>query len=173
MEKVPAFLLSHGTGSRQVNIFEYLNNHQDPHFRRVLYHYINFKANDKSKMSGSLPTTDRPPEISLWTSRARPANLPDYKRNGRTFGMFVDSILKWWGRVQPSWRSFECGVVSREVQGNWEGLRSPRVNGLLNVVVLVYWWGRILEEHEPEGAVRTNYEYFADDVAWVLSHLST
>ena len=172
-EKVPAFLRNHGKGNRRVNIFKYLNELQDPHFQRVLFHYINFEANDKSNASGSLPTTDRPPEISQWTSRARPINLPEYTRDGRTFRTFVDSILNWWGSIQPPWRSFEPGVVSREVRGDWEALRAPRINGLLNVVILVYWWSRILEEHKPEDGVRANYEIFADDVAWVFSHLYT
>ena len=171
--KVPAFLRSHGTGNRRVDIFKYLYERQDPHFRQVLLHYINFEANDKSGANGSLPTTNRPPEIAQWTGRARPASLPDYEKAGRTFSTFVDSTLGWWGSIQPSWRGFERGVVSREIRGDWEGLRSPRINGLLNVVVLVYWWGRILEEHRPEGAVRADYEFFANDVAWVLSHLST
>ena len=156
-----------------MNIFKYLNELQDPHFQQVLFHYINFEANDKSNASGSLPTTDRPPEISQWTSRARPINLPEYTRDGRTFHTFVDSILNWWGSIQPPWRLFEPGVVSCEVRGDWEALRAPRINGLLNVVILVYWWSRILEEHKPEDGVQANYEIFADDVAWVFSHLYT
>lgn len=173
MEEVPAFLLSHSKGSRQVNIFKYLNELQDPHFQQVLYHYIKFETGDGSNANGTLPTAGRPVEISQWTSRARPANLPDYKKGGRTFRMFMDSILDWWSSIQPSWRPSEPGTVSREVRGDWEALRAPRINGLLNVVILVYWWGRILEECAPEDGVRADYECFADDVAWVFSHLST
>ena len=33
LRKVPAFLRSHGKGNCQVDIFEYLNKVQDPHFR--------------------------------------------------------------------------------------------------------------------------------------------
>ena len=60
-----------------------------------------------------------------------------------------------------------------EVCGDWGALYAPRINGLLNVVVLVYWWIRILEEDEPEDGSRADYEEFTDDVAWVFSHLTT
>ena len=173
LEKVPAFLRCHSKGSRKVDIFNYLNELQDPHFQQILFHYVNFEINDKSNGNGSLPTASRPPEISQWSSRARPANLPEYAKGGRTFRTFVDSVFEWWGSIQPSWRSFERGVISREVSGDWKALRAPRINGLLNVVILVYWWSRILEEHRPEDGVRADYELFANDVAWVFSHLSS
>ena len=85
---------------------------------------------------------------------------------------FVDSIFVWWGSIQPSWRVFERGKVSREVGGEWEILCAPSINGLLNVVILAYWWAKILKEDGPKGGVRTDYEFFAEDVSWVLSNLS-
>ena len=169
---VPAFLLSHGTGKWKVNIFHYLNEAKDPRFRQVLLQYIHFEVNDRSQRAGSLPTAIRPVEISRWTGGARPADLPAYAKGKRTFSDFVDSIVAWWASIQPPWRSFKRGVVSREVRGDWDVIRAPCINGLLNVVVLVYWWGRILEEQKPEDGVRADYEQFADDVTWVISNLS-
>ena len=52
-------------------------------------------------------------------------------------------------------------------------LHSPCINGLLNIIMLVYWWVRILEEHKPEDGVCADYELFAEDVAWVFSKLSS
>ena len=171
IKRVPAFLCSHGKGNRRVNIFEYLNEVRDSHFRRVLFHYINFEDNDKSGASGSLSTTTRPIAIGQWLSKARPAALPDSVNDKPSLSVFAESVLVWWGSLQPSWRSFERGVVSRTIEGDWEGLHSPRINGMLNVVILVYWWARALEEQRLEGSVRADYEFFADDVAWVLSCL--
>ena len=170
---VPDFLLRHRKGKRVVNIFDYLKRVEDPHFQRVLFHYLHFEINDKSGMSGSLPTAKRPAEISQWSSRARPANLPDYMKGNRTFADFVDSVFTWWASIQPSWRTFGRGTVSHEVQGEWGILHSPRINGLLNIVMLVYWWVRILEEHKPKDGVRADYELFAEDVVWVFSKLSS
>jgi hypothetical protein len=168
---IPAFLLQHGTGARQVNIFNYLKSFEDPHFQPVLLYYLRLQINNQSGSKASLSTTKRPIQIGLWIGRARPACLPDYLHGGQTFAAFVDSIFGWWGYIQPSWRVFERGKVTREVGGGWDGLYAPSINGLLNVVVLVYWWARILKEDEPEDGVRADYEFFANDVAWVLSHL--
>jgi hypothetical protein len=173
VESVPTFLLRHGKGKREVDIFAYLNEVKDPRFRNLLLHYIQLEASDKSGTGGTLPTAMRPAEISQWTSRARPASLPDYTKGKRTFGMFVDSVFQWWGSIQPDWRTFERGQVSREVNGDWEALYATRINGLLNVVMLAYWWVRILDEHKPKDGVRADYEFFVEDVAWVFANLST
>ena len=171
--EVPAFLLSHGKGARQVNIFAYLNEIKDPHFQQLLFHYVQFEANETSGASGTLPTAKRPPEISQWTSRARPSYLPDYTKGKRTFQMFVDSVFEWWGLVQPTWRSFVRGRVCREVNGGWDALHAPQINGLLNIVILAYWWARMLDEVELASSSRADYELFAKDVEWVFSKLST
>ena len=68
---------------------------------------------------------------------------------------------------------FERGRVCRDVCGGWDVLAAPRINGLLNVVMLVYWWAKILEKEELKDGMRAEYELFAEDVAWVLSNLST
>lgn len=168
---VPSFLRSHGTGKRKVDIFDYLDKVQDPRFQRVFLLYLRVEIHDKSGVGGSLPTINRPVEIAQWSSRARPAILPDFTKGKRTFSDFTNSTFAWWTSIQPSWRSFERGKVSREDRGGWDVLYAPRINGFLNVVMLVYWWVRILEEQDPKDSVRAHYEQFADDVAWVLSRL--
>ena len=174
LASVPAFLRRHGKGRRQVDIFQYLNAVKDPHFQQILVQYIRIEANDKSGVSGSLSTTGRPAEIGDWSSKARPAILPDFTKGKRSLSDFVDSVLAWWNLIQPSWRSFQRGgEVSRVVCGEWETLYAPRINGLLNVVVLAYWWAGTLEKQGAKGSDRADYEEFASDVAWVFSKFSS
>ena len=170
MAGIPAFLLCHGKGKRQVNILEYLKQLEDPCFQRVLFHYLRFEINDKSGTKPVLPATERPAEVSHWLTRARPPGIPDYEKGGRTLVDFVDSVFAWWTFLQPPWRKFERGRVCREVGGGWGILYAPRANGLLSVVILVYWWGKILEK-QPADGFRADYELFAEDVAWVISNL--
>ena len=61
---IPDFLLCHRKGKQVVNISNYLRRVKDPHFQWVLFHYLHFEINDKSGMSGSLPTAKQPAEIS-------------------------------------------------------------------------------------------------------------
>ena len=44
------------------------------------------------------------------------------------------------------------------------------MNSLLNVVVLAYWWIKILEQRES--TVDKAYTWFVSDVAWVFSQLT-
>ena len=170
--KVPEFLLSHGTGKRTVNIFAYLKQVTEPHFQQVLLEYLRFENRDKTKVKGTLPAAGRPVAVSQWLARARPADLPDFTKGGRTFAEFVDSALAWWASLQPSWRSFWRDRASREVKGGWGVLYCPRTNGVLSIVILVYWWAQVLETDKQQDGTRTDYESFAEDVAWVLSKLS-
>ena len=55
---VPTFLLSHGKGKREVNIFRYLNKVEDRCFRQILLHYIRIETSVKSGVSRSLPTSN-------------------------------------------------------------------------------------------------------------------
>lgn len=171
---VPTFLSSHGKGRRKVDIFRYLNAVKDPHFQRILLHYIHIEASDTSGVIGSLPVAGRPVEITQWSSKARPATLPDFANTKQGFSGFVGSVFAWWSSIQPSWRTFkQGGKASRVVDGKWGTLYAPRINGLLNVVILAYWWVEVLEKQKPEDGSRADYEEFADDVAWVFSKLST
>ena len=160
----------HGKGKRQVNILEYLKQLEDPCFQRVLFHYLRFEINDKSGTKPVLLATERPAEVSHWLTRARPPGIPNYEKGGHTLVDFVDSVFAWWTFLQPPWRKFERGRVCREVGGEWGILYAPRANGLLSVVILVYWWGKILEK-KPVDGLRVDYELFAEDVAWVISNL--
>ena len=169
---IPTFLLHHGKGKREVNIFGYLSKVEDPLFQQALFHYLRFEINEL-KGAGSLPTINCPAEIGQWSSRARPASLPEYTKGGQSLMDFADSVFEWWARIQPPWRKFKHGKVSREVRGGWDTLCATGINRLLNVVVLIYWWIRILEEDKPEDGVRAEYESFAEDVAWVFSNLAS
>ena len=40
---IPTFLLCHGKGKREVNIFDYLKKVEDPHFQRILFYYLCFE----------------------------------------------------------------------------------------------------------------------------------
>ena len=60
-------------------------------------------------------------------------------------------------------------MVSR-VAGDWEHLYQPGINGLLNIVILAYWWVRILEERGTP--IDETYTWFVSDVTWVLSRLA-
>ena len=158
---VPDFL----KGKR--DIYNYLTSVDEPGFKLLLVSYIKFELADLSGIRGALPTDFRPKAIAWWSSRARPNKLPPYD----SFSSFTNTIVQWWISMQPDWRrsGLRCGTIARD-EGKLESLYQPGINGLLNIVILVYWWASILEERgEPAGLA---YHWLLADVTWVLSQLT-
>jgi hypothetical protein len=159
--EIPAFLM----GKRKIH--SYLSSANEPGFKVLLANYIAFELADQSGIHGALPTDGRPKAVAWWSSRARPNKLPPYD----SFSSFTDTIVQWWISMQPDWRRGElrCGRASRD-EGRFESLYQPGINGLLNVVILVYWWASISEERgEP---IDVAYHWLIADVTWVLTQLT-
>ena len=80
-------------------------------------------------------------------------------------------MVDWWSSLQPSWRVLESGNEMRE-EGSFDCLCQPGINGLLNIVILAYWWGNGLEKFSADSHnEEERYRWFANDVSWVLSML--
>jgi len=147
------------------NIYGYLVNINEPGFVELLDNYITFELADNSGVRGNLPTTHRPTAITWWSSRARPDKIPPLD----DLNKFASEVVEWWIFIQPDWRrGLTCGETSRS-NGCWECLYQPGINGLLNVVILVYWWAKALEVKGELGD--TAYRWLVADITWVLSQL--
>ena len=147
------------------DIYAYLSNVEEAGFQALLKSYIMFEHADRSSIRGTFTTSRRPNAIGWWSGRARPNKLPPYD----SLSSFTGSILEWWTFIQPEWRKVKPGEITR-TKGDWERLYQPGINGLLNVIVLAYWWARILGERESP--VDDTYSWFVSDVTWVLSQLT-
>lgn len=151
------------------NIYDYISSVKETGFQNLLKVYITFELTDRSRIRGALPTSRRPKGVGWWLSRARPNKLPPYD----SLKTFAESIVMWWIYIQPEWREIGIATVSRvrrDSFGDWERLYQPGNNGLLNVLILAYWWARILEERGSP--VDGTYSWFVSDVSWVLTQLT-
>ena len=157
--KIPEFLIG------KHNIYCYLNCIEESGFQDLLKNYISFKAANCSRICGALSTYCRPDVIRWWSGRARPDRLPPYD----SLKSLTESIVEWWIYLQPEWRKITLSKISR-VGGDWRCLYQLGMNGLLNVVVLAYWWIKILEQRES--TVDEAYTWFVSDVTWVFSQLT-
>ena len=152
----------------KASIYSYLVSCEDPHFQSLLRAYVAFEnAATTSERPGSLSTIKRPSQISCWIRCARVNTAPSWS-NIRDYG---SSVVTWWSSLQPSWRKLECGTSSRE-EGSLECLSQPGINGLLNLVILAYWWSNGLTESGADSKIEgPRYRWFVADVTWVLSEL--
>ena len=151
------------------NIYDYISSVKETGFQDLLKVYITFELTDRSRIRGALPTSRRPKGVGWWLSRARPNKLPPYD----SLKTFAESIVMWWIYIQPEWREIGIATVSRvgrDSFGDWERLYQPGNNGLLNVLILAYWWAKILEERGSP--VDGTYSWFVSNVSWILSQLT-
>lgn len=119
----------------------------------------------------------------------RPLLLTTWVRDGRgrtcfpaitNVPKFADGWWLWWSYLQPGWRSRKR-PLSRDSSFNddenvWSKLIAPGANGMLGVVVCVYWWGKAELNKEIAGAVKVqgrveDWEEAVTDVEWVLKEL--
>lgn len=167
---IPDFLVG------KYDIYSYLVSVDEPGFKALLDNYITFELADRSGFRGNLPTARRPKAVGWWSSRARPNKLPPYD----SLSALGSTIVQWWIFIQPDWRGDElkCGEISRDEGPSeasqdeecWERLYQPGINGLLNIVILVYWWARILKERGE--SADADYRWLVEDITWVLSQLA-
>jgi len=156
---IPGFLTA------KHNIYGYLVNVDEPKFKALLDNYIAFEVAEQSGIRGTLPTTCRPAAVTWWTSRARPDRIPPFD----DLKEFAIGVAEWWISIQPDWRRLKRGEANRG-DGCWECLYQPGINGLLNVVILVYWWAKASEGRGESGDPA--YHWLVEDVTWVLSRLT-
>ncbi|KAJ8497204.1 hypothetical protein ONZ45_g12164 [Pleurotus djamor] len=88
----------------------------------------------------ALPTSSRPPQVALWIKCARYKNIynkiPDLDPK-----WFAKLWWAWWLNANPSWRERTIkNRLSTSGSGSWDRIVATGINGLLNVLVTLWWW---------------------------------
>ena len=164
---VPKFLTVTPKKSK-ASIHSYLVRCKDSHFQNLLKLYIAFEnVAAASEQAGSLSTTCRPSQVGWWIRSARFGTLPSLPN----LHNYSSSVISWWSHLQPSWRKLDYAHSNRD-DGAFGCLVQPGINGLLNIVILAYWWSSGLAKSEDEGGAEgQRYRWFVADVSWVFSRL--
>jgi len=106
--------------------------------------WASFEARSRYEEVKKLDPTGRPAAVGLWIGRARSrtwrpiiTDVPKY----------AASFWEWWSFIQPDWRLEDGQLVRERVVGDWEALRLPGINGVVSVVVALFYWGlEVLED---------------------------
>ena len=133
---------------------------------RLLRIWAQFENQSAYTSHENLGTLHRPKVVKDWIQRARPAtwrppidNIADLEKN----------YSMWWASLQPAWRHFEDGSLRSDlVDGDWSELRRPGVNGILNVLVVLFYWGLLVV---GDNEVRQRWLLAVEDCTMVLNHL--
>jgi len=98
-----------------------------------------FEEQEGYKEQGKLPSKGRPDVVQLWISRARSTTWRPLINDTKAYRLAFNA---WWAQLQPAWRISGDGTVdSQLLDGNWDCLRRPGLNGLQSIVAALFFWG--------------------------------
>ena len=124
-----------------------------------------FEEKENYQLSGFLDSTGRPACIGLWIWRHRSITWrPVFPK----LSVFEKEFRCWWISLQPDWRVSEDGVLmSEELVGDWGALRKPRINGVLGVLVCLFYWGLEVKRNAKQ---HQGWADHVEDCILVLRH---
>ncbi|KAF9521892.1 hypothetical protein CPB83DRAFT_911605 [Crepidotus variabilis] len=135
-----------------------------PRWVALLKAWSVFEAKESYTEISKLLTEGRPDLIGAWKARRRVMIW----RPSVDIHAFEESYRTWWTNLQPSWRVVD-GVIDRGLlDGDWESIRRPGLNGLFSVIAALYFWGFALFDE----ASRKVWQSEVDDCHAVLSRLA-
>jgi hypothetical protein len=98
-----------------------------------------FEEKEGFKPRKKLEKEGRPEFISEWLQRTRSSTWrPDISN----IPVLEKAFNTWWKRLQPQWRISGSGsIVLDKVDSDWDVLRKPGQNGILIILVCLFYWG--------------------------------
>jgi hypothetical protein len=100
--------------------------------------WVAFEDNSRSTQVRRLSAAGRPAVVHNWIARRHPEN---FQPNILSLKVYENEFTDWWRRLQPTWQISNNAVDKAASQGDWDCLRVPGVNGIMNVVVALFYWG--------------------------------
>lgn len=112
----------------------------------LVQQWVEFEQKEGFKERGKLGTADCPECILQWKKCACPSTWrPDISN----VLSFEQEFRTWWISLQPTWWVSE-GTMVTSMEGDWDVLRKPGQNGLICVLVGLFYWGRLVQEDENQ-----------------------
>ena len=98
-----------------------------------------FEENASYREVKKLPAANRPEAVKAWIQRAR---SPSWRPSVPDIKSYEAEYMLWWATLQPAWRrSNTRNIIFSKVDGDWESLQRPGLNGLLSVMAGLLFWG--------------------------------
>lgn len=117
-----------------------------PEWACLLEGWAKFEALEAYQGASKLSAGSRPVAVKDWIQRAR---APTWRPTIANTLQYASQFDSWWTSLQPEWRVSKDGSVLTDVaEGSWEAVRIGGVNGLLSVVVALFFWGSAAKDED-------------------------
>ncbi|KAJ6465535.1 hypothetical protein C8R47DRAFT_991445 [Mycena vitilis] len=119
----------------------------------------------------------RPKQVGAWVANGRVVNGRKRKADVDVpdAGAYALEWQSWWDSLQPKWRKRakdgRWSMEGRYDGQDWGPLYHWGVNGILNVVASLCFWGRCVAANQIESDLRA-WEVAVDDVTWMVEGMA-
>ena len=113
--------------------------HLGDHWVELIRLWVEFEEKEGFKERKKLGTKSRPAFVAEWICYA---HSPTWRPSITDVLTLETSFQAWWKGLQPSWQMSEDRLtVLDKMNGDWDQLRQPGLNGLLSVIACLFYWG--------------------------------
>jgi len=130
--------------------------------------WVEFKKKEGFKEWGFLLAKEWPECVSEWIRHGRP---PAWTPAITAVSKLEMAFRMWWVSLQPKWWvSAKGAIITTDLESgdDWDHLRKPGLNGLLSVLVGLFYWGRTPKRSAKQ---RAAWATSLEDCIFVLCHL--
>jgi hypothetical protein len=125
-----------------------------------------FEEKERFKERGKLSARHHPECIAEWQQQACFSTWQPVITN---VAAFKKVFHVWWVSLQPKWRVSGKGTILTEgVEGDWENLRKPGLNGLLSTLASFFYWSKMAQKNVKQ---RKAWARDVENYTLVLCHL--
>lgn len=105
--------------------------------------WSSFEQRESYSEVRKLSPKNRPAVVGQWIARARSAA---WRPNISDLPGFEREFQQWWLTIQPPWRVSNGKLLKDAVDGDWDCLRRPGLNGIVSVLAALFYWGVVVKE---------------------------
>jgi hypothetical protein len=114
-----------------------------------------------------LSATSRPSCVKIWIQSARTMS-DDFVDNRVVLRALPAQWWSWWRVLQPSERGDSLSRIEQHM--DWKQLNVAGINGILSIVVVLYWWGCKVCHHEDR---IKEWLKAVDEATWTFGQMMT
>ncbi|KAJ6518242.1 hypothetical protein C8R47DRAFT_959865 [Mycena vitilis] len=149
-----------------------------PHFHALIAAWTRIEyASCFQNGPTNLSAKGRPKQVGLWIANGRLVNGRKRRADVEISDASAYALgwQEWWDRLQPKWRKRAkdgtWSVEGRYDGQDWGPLYHWGVNGVLNLVASLCFWGRCVLANQVASDRRV-WEVAVDDVTWMMEGMA-
>jgi hypothetical protein len=152
-----------------LNSLAMLQNNEPPlgnRWAELLRLWSAFEEKENFKEQQKLSPDGRPQCVSEWIRRGRSTT---WRPVISSIPALEKSFEAWWTNLQPDWRKNDDGSIAfTNIDGDWEILRKPGLNGILSAITCLFYWGCKVQGNQTR---RARWATSVEDCILVLGNL--